>query len=82
MHFNTKKLSPKINVIINTSQDKRGGFEKYPKDKSFDQSQYWASSPNRSNVVEKIANIFSAVIQRIKKRNDLTIIKIYLKKTF
>ena len=70
----SKKLSPKINVIINTSQDKRGGFEKYPKDKSFDQSQYWASSPCRLKSVKEIDIIFI----KIKKKHRTKNIELFL----
>ena len=38
---------------------KKGGFEKYPKSGLLDQTQYCASSPNKSKFVKLIDNILN-----------------------
>ena len=40
--------SPQITVAPRMSQAISGGFEKYPKARSRDHDQYWASSKNKS----------------------------------
>ena len=46
-------------------QARRGGFEKYPKPKDLDQSQYWASSPNKLKLVLKTAKTLRATRKNI-----------------
>ena len=55
----TKKEFPNIAVINQINQESIGGFEKYPKEISFDQSQYCASSPYKLKEVMDIATIFN-----------------------
>ena len=45
--FKTKKLLPNTEVTKPITHGNKGGLEKYPNSKLFDQTQYCASSPNK-----------------------------------
>ena len=59
--FKEKKELPKTVSWPSKNQAKRAGFEKYPRSRDFDHSQYCASSPYKLNSVKYTAVILNTI---------------------